>query len=55
MIHKFHHLYKAYFFLRLTLTMVDPLSATKALPGSQITSGIFSSFKLFKPFLISLK
>ena len=37
------------------LTIVEPLSATNALPGSQIISGSFSNFKLDKLFLISLK
>ena len=39
----------------LTFTIVDPLSATKALPGSQIIFGNFSSFKFSRLFLISLK
>jgi len=29
------------FFLKFTLTIVEPLSATKALPGSQIISGSY--------------
>ena len=35
--HKYHHLYKVFvFFLKFTLTIVEPLSATSALPGSHI-------------------
>ena len=38
--HMFHRLYKVFvFFSDLPLTIVDPLSATIALPGSQIISG----------------
>ena len=52
----FHHLYKVFvFFLRFTLTIVEPLSATKALPGSHIISGSFSNFKFSKLFFISSK
>ena len=49
----FHHLYKVFVFLRLTLTIVDPLSATSALPGSKIISGKESIFKFSETFLIS--
>ena len=39
----------------MTLTIVEPLSETIALPGSQITIGFLFNFKLSNPFLISLK
>ena len=41
--------------LKFTFTIVDPLSATIALPGSQIISGSFSRFKFVSALLISLK
>ena len=40
-------------FLNITLTIVDPLSATMALPGSQIIWGSFGNFKFLRDFFIS--
>ena len=43
------------FFLKFTFTIVDPDSATNALPGSQIISGILFNFNFSRADLISLK
>ena len=47
-------IYNFCFFFRIILTIVDPDSATIALPGSQKISGNFCNFKFFKASLISL-
>ena len=47
-------IYKLFFFLKITLTIVEPLSATIALPGSQIISGKEASLRFPSSFLISL-
>ena len=46
-------MYSLFFFLKFTLTIADPLSATIALPGSHSTSGIFLRLSSFKDLFIA--